>query len=305
MKVIFMGTPDFAVPALKKLIESEHKVVCAYTQPPRPADRGHKLKSSPVQQLAEENNIEVRYPTNLRDESEIKKFQNLEADIAVVAAYGLILPIGILTDCKYGCINIHPSILPRWRGAAPIQRAIMAGDRETGVGIMQMNEGLDTGDILLEKRIKLNDVYDAKMLHDELADLGADMILQTIERLKNNTITPRIQADEGLTYAKKITKEESVINWNKSAREINNLIRGLSPYPAAYFMYKNEKIKILQAEISDSKFDFPAGKIIDNHLTIACGEGNLSPTIVQRSGKKPMATSEMLKGFAIPNGTQL
>jgi len=303
MKIIFMGSPVFAAPTLQKLIDSEHDVICVYTQAPKPAGRGHKVRKSPIHELAENNDIEVRHPKSLKDKDEQKLFDELGADIGVVAAYGLLLPKEILESPKMGCINLHPSLLPRWRGAAPLQRTIMAGDNETGVCIMQMDEGLDTGDILLEERISLDDTYNAELLHNECAELGANMVLNTIEGLKEKNISPRKQSEEGVEYAKKISKEECQIDWNKPASEIHNFIRGLSPYNGAYFMYNNEKIKILESEIYKSNLDQPAGKVIDNFLTISCQEGAIIPMIVQRSGKKAMDTSDMLRGFSIPDGT--
>lgn len=300
-----MGSPEFALPTLKKLIDSEHEVICVYTQVPKPAGRGHKLRKSPIHEYAEANNILVRYPKSLKDINEQKLFDELKADIGVTAAYGLLLPKEVLESPKMGCINIHPSLLSRWRGAAPIQQAIIAGDIETGVCIMQMDEGLDTGDILLKENIQFDDNYNAELLHDELSELGAEMILLTLDGLENKTIIPQKQSDEGVTYAKKITKDECKIDWNKPVKDINNMIRGLSPYPAAYFIYKNEKIKILEAEIYKGNFDYPAGKVIDNFLTVMCGKGALSPTKVQRSGKKSMSTQDMLRGFPIPDGTIL
>jgi len=305
MKVIFMGSPAFAAPTLQKLIDSEHEVICVYTQAPKPAGRGHKIRKSPIHELAENNNIEVRHPKSLKDKNEQKLFDELNADIGVVAAYGLLLPKAILEAPKFGCINLHPSLLPRWRGAAPIQRTIMEGDKETGICIMQMDEGLDTGDILLEEKIELDDNYNAGLLHDECAESGADMIIRTIKGLGDNSITPNKQSEDGATYAKKISKDECKIDWNKSASEVIDFIRGLSPYPGAYFMYEGEKIKILEAEIYKKNFDFPPGKVIDNLLTITCKSGAISPMKVQRSGKRVMDISDMLRGFSIPDGTKL
>lgn len=301
MKVIFMGTPAFAAPTLQALIDSEHTVVAVYSQPPRPAGRGQKERKGPVHELAEKHGISVEVPTSLKTPEAQKKFKDYGADIAVVAAYGLLLPEAILKACPRGCINIHPSLLPRWRGAAPIQRAIMAGDVQTGVCIMQMDEGLDTGAILHQANVPIPEDMGAGELHDMLAEMGADMILHTLKEC----VSPIPQAMSGVTYAKKITKEEARIDWTKSAKEIHCLIRGLNPAPGAFFVYKGENIKVFEARIVSDQSRAPAGTALDDALSLSCGEGVLKLMTVQRPGKKPMPAEEVLRGFSIPAKTML
>jgi len=303
MKIIFMGTPEFAVPALSALIESEHKVAAVYTQPPRPAGRGQKLKKSPVHDLAEKHNIIIRTPTTLKNEETQKEFVETGADVAVVSAYGLILPKPILEACQYGCINIHPSLLPRWRGASPIQRALMTGDAETGVCIMKMDEGLDTGDVLACEKTSIGKNETTSELHDRLATEGAKLLLSTIAKLE--TIKPQKQSEEGATYAKKLSKEEGKINWNLPAQLVHAQIRGVTPWPGASFFYKGEQIKVLKASYIDDKENKEPGKVLDDKLSIACKSGILHPEILQRQGKKPIAAEEFLRGFSIPAGTIL
>jgi methionyl-tRNA formyltransferase len=305
MKLVFMGTPEFAVPALKALVNSEHEVVCVYTQPPRPAGRGHKEQLTPIHALAVEHNIPIRTPKTLRDATAQEEFKALNADAAIVAAYGLILPKPILGAYKYGCINIHPSLLPRWRGAAPIQRTIMNGDTETAICIMQMDEGLDTGDVLLLEHMHLDDQITAGELHDIAAEKGAELLLITLSKLVKGEITPQKQAFEGVTYASKIAKEEGLINFELSAREINNQIRGLNPWPGCYFQYNGENIKVLKASFSMDGHSCMPGTVIDDNLTIACGLGYIKPLRVQRPGKTAMDTEVMLRGYPIKKGTIL
>lgn len=294
-KIIFMGTPLFALPALEKLIASDHKIVAVYTAPPKPAGRGHEVKKSPVHQLAEKHNIPVYTPASLKNES------LPEADVAVVAAYGLLLPEHILNAPKHGCINIHPSLLPRWRGAAPIQRTIMAGDKKTAVCIMQMDKGLDSGDILMQGEFELDPKITAGELHDFCANLGAEMVLGAVASL--GAITPVKQADDGVTYAKKITKEDELINWNDAAEEIERKIRGLNPFPAAYFMHDGKKIKVFAAEVEAATGK--AGEFLDDKLLIACGKSALRITRLQKEGKKPMTAEEFLNGSIIKKGVIL
>ena len=302
MRVIFMGTPDFSVAVLKALI-AKHEVVCVYTQPPRPAGRGHKLVASPIQVEAEKNGIIVRCPKTLKKEKEQKQFKELNADVAIVCAYGLILPQPILDGCPKGCINVHASLLPRWRGAAPIQRAIMAGDKQSGVTIMQMDAGLDTGDMLLSETVEITENMNAGELHDKLSVLGAKLILKTLDEMP----TPRPQPLTGDTYAYKITKEECLINWNKSAEELHNFIRGLAPYPKAYFNYKNEQIKVLASKVvSGVNSSEKVGTLLDDELTVVCGQGTLLRLeMLQRAGKNPQARADFLRGFKIEKGENL
>ena len=302
MRVIFMGTPDFSVPVLKALI-AKHNVVCVYTQPPRPAGRGHKLVSSPIQIEAEKNGIIVRCPKTLKKEENQKQFKDLNADVAVVCAYGLIIPQPILDACPKGCINVHASLLPRWRGAAPIQRAVMAGDKQSGVTIMQVDAGLDTGDMLLSQSVEITENMNAGDLHDKLSVLGADLILQVLDKMPE----PIHQPEEGITYAHKITKEECLIDWNHSAEELHNFIRGLSPYPKAFFNYKDEQIKVLASEVvQNTDLTQKAGTLLDDNLTVACKDGTaLRLEILQRAGKNPQSRADFLRGFKMQKGENL
>lgn len=296
MKVIFMGTPEFAVPVLNALCE-KHEVICVYTQPPRPSGRGMELMPTPIEQIARDKDLKVRCPENFKNEEDLKAFEDLKADVSVVCAYGLLLPQRILDACPKGCINIHPSLLPRWRGAAPIQRAIMAGDKQTGVCIMKMGAGLDTGDVFLEKSVKIDSEENAGDLHDKLSALSAEMILQVLDKMPK--AVP--QADKGATYAHKITKDECLIDWNKSAEEIHDFIRALAPYPKAYFNYQDEKIKVLASKVvSKNQCVAPSGTLLDDNLTVACGKGTLQLECLQRSGKSALSRDDFLRGFKIP-----
>ena len=301
MKVVFMGTPDFSVPVLKALAK-HHEVICVYTQPPRQAGRGNKLLASPVQQTAERLNIPVRTPVSLRKEDATKEFQSLEADVGVVCAYGLILPKGILDAPKLGCINVHASLLPRWRGAAPIQRAIEAGDKESGVTIMQMDVGLDTGDMLLKGIVPIDENTTGQILHDALSQQGADLIIQVLEKMP----APQKQPETGITYAEKIQKNEALINWELSAQQIKNKIMAFNPYPATYFNLNGERIKVFNAVVEDFNHNKPAGTILDNKLLVACGNHTaLRLTELQREGKKRMIAEDLLKGFELKEGTTI
>lgn len=301
MRVIFMGTPDFSVPVLRALI-SKHEVVCVYTQPPRPAGRGQKLTPSAVQKEAESHGIMVRYPVSLKSQTEQNLFEMLKADVAVVCAYGLILPQPILNACPKGCINVHASLLPRWRGAAPIQRAIMSGDDKSGVTIMQMEAGLDTGDMLLSESTPITDETTAGQLHDKLSEIGAKLILKVLDKMP----TPVAQPFDGVTYAHKITKEDCVIDWNKPAATISAQIRGLSPYPKAFFTYNGEDIKVLNAKVLPIATKEVIGTILDDNLTVACGLGTvLQLDELQRPGKGVVAREAFLRGYPIKKGERL
>ncbi len=303
LRTIFMGTPGFAAVALKALIDVGHDVIAVYSQPPRPKGRGMDVQKSPVHTLAEESGIEVRTPVSVKAPEEIAAFQALQADVAVVAAYGLILPKAILATSRYGCLNIHASLLPRWRGAAPIQRAIMAGDAETGITIMRMAEGLDTGPMLLREAVPIEAETDAGALHDALAELGARMVVEALDKLPDGlSATP--QPADGVTYAAKITKDEARIDWRRGALEIDRQIRGLSPNPGAFTEIKGERVVILAAELLSGDVGAP-GIVADDQLTIACGQGALRPTLVKRAGKRAMSVEEMLRGFAVPKGMRL
>ncbi|MEI7670203.1 MAG: methionyl-tRNA formyltransferase [Pseudomonadota bacterium] len=302
LRLIFMGTPEFAKVVLASLVDSRHEVVAVYTQPPRPAGRGKKDKITPVNEYANSQNIPVYTPQNLKDNEIQQNLKNYNADGIIVAGYGLLLPKAVLEATSIGCINIHPSLLPRWRGAAPIERAIMAGDKETGVVIMQMDEGLDTGDMLMTHKIAIPEDADAARMRKILAEISCKLLLATLDNIIKNKIIALKQQSEGISYAAKINKEEMRIIWSESATSIRNKIRGLSPDYGAYFVYNGENIKILAAEIVEKKCSEKFGIVVDDNLLVATGENYLLPKIVQRSGKKPMPTLEMLRGFKIKKG---
>jgi len=300
MRIIFMGSPDFAVPTLEALVGAGHEVIAAYTQPPRPAGRGKGERQTPVEVRAGELGIEVRSPRSLRGEEEQQAFAELEADVAVVAAYGLILPQPILDAPMLGCLNVHGSLLPRWRGAAPVQRAIMAGDEVTGVTIMQMEAGLDTGPMLLKRAVEIGD-KNAAQLTEELAKLGAAMMAEVLGDLPS--FEPIPQPEDGVTYAAKISKDEARIDWSRPATELVRQVQGLAPFPGAWFEANGERVKLLGAE--RARGDGEPGEVLDEELTIACGNGSLRPTLVQRAGKGAMSATDLLRGFAVPKGTIL
>ncbi|MCC2979454.1 methionyl-tRNA formyltransferase [Sphingomonas sp. IC4-52] len=301
MRIVFMGTPDFAVPALDALVAAGHEIVAAYSQPPRPGGRrGRALVPSPVHQRAEALGIEVRTPVSLKDADEQQAFAALGADVAVVAAYGLILPRPVLDAPRYGCLNIHGSLLPRWRGAAPIQRAILAGDEETGVGIMQMEAGLDTGPVRLEGRTPVAGKT-AGELTRELADLGARLMVQVLADLDGHPATP--QPEDGVTYAAKIAKDELRLDFAQEATAAERQIRAFNP-PGAWVEVNGERLRILSAEVCPVVTGEP-GEVIDDHLTIRCASGAIRPTSVQRAGRGVMTVADLLRGFPIPSGTRL
>ena len=294
MKVIFMGTPAFSVPVLDALAR-EHEVVAVYCQPPRPAGRGKKDRPSAVQLRAEALGLPVHHPRSLKGPEEQAAFAALGADIAVVVAYGLILPQQILDAPRKGCLNIHASLLPRWRGAAPIHRAIMAGDRETGICIMQMDAGLDTGPVLLRASTPIGGTETTGELHDRLSTLGARLILEALEQLPE--LTPVPQPEDGVTYAAKITKAEARINWSRPASELVHHINGLSPFPGAFTEIAGERIKLLRATLAEGQ-GTPGERI--EGFTVACGSGALRVLDAQREGKKPMPAAEILRGKPLP-----
>lgn len=303
MRIIFMGTPDFAVPTLEALVAAGHDVVAVYTQPPRPAHRGKRETPSPVQRSAETLAIPVRTPSSLKSPEAQAAFAALNADVAVVAAYGLILPQPILDAPRHGCLNVHGSILPRWRGAAPVQRAILAGDRETGVAIMQMEAGLDTGPVRLEGRTPIGDKT-AGDLTAELAELGATLMVQVLADLA--AYPPIPQPEDGVTYAAKIAKDEARIDWNLSAVQIERSVRAFAPVPGAWFELAGERVKLLRAEVLPPAGSGAApGTVLDDALTIACNPGAIRPLLVQRAGRGAMTTEDMLRGFAVAPGTRL
>jgi len=302
MRLAFMGTPDFSVPALAELLAAGHDIAAVYTQPPRPAGRGHQPRPSPVQAFAEAHGLPVRTPTSLKSSDEQEAFAALDLDVAVVAAYGMILPRPILDAPRFGCLNLHASLLPRWRGAAPIQRAIMAGDTETGIMVMQMEEGLDTGPVLLAERVPIAPDETAGSLHDKLANIGGPLIVRALAALSRDALTPTPQPEAGVTYAHKISKEESRIDWSRPAQELDRIIRGLTPFPGAFFELpgadgKPVRLKVLRARPVEGSGN--PGTPLDG-LTIACGEGALEITDVQPAGKRAMSAEEFLRGFRLP-----
>ena len=300
MRVIFMGSPDFAVPTLEALVAAGHDVVAAYTQPPRPAGRGKAERPTAIEVRARALGIEVRSPRSLKGNEEQAAFAVLRADVAVVAAYGLILPQAILDSPTHGCLNVHASLLPRWRGAAPVQRAIMAGDEVTGVTVMAMEAGLDTGPMLLKRMVAIND-KNAAQVTQELAELGATAMVEVLSDL--TAFPPMAQPGEGVTYAAKISKDEARIDWVRPASELVRQVQGLAPFPGAWFEVAGERIKVLSAfAVEDGGAQ---GTVLDERLTVACGEGALRPLLVQRAGKGAMGPEEMLRGFSVPQGTRL
>ncbi len=293
MRVVFMGTPEFSVPALNR-IAARHEVAAVYSQPPRVAGRGQKPRLSPVHAAARSLGLDIRTPTRLRDADQIAAFAALQADVAVVVAYGLILPQPILDAPRFGCLNIHASLLPRWRGAAPIQRAILAGDPETGVTIMQMEAGLDTGPMIATARTPIGAEDTAQDLHDRLSGLGADLVLSVLEDLPA-TATP--QPEDGVTYAQKIDKAEARIDWTQPAATIDRQIRALSPFPGAWCDISGERVKLLRSRVSVGQ-GVP-GELLSG-FRVACGSGAVEILQAQRAGRKPMAAEELLRGWALP-----
>ena len=299
MRIVFMGSPHFAVPSLNALAQRGDELVAVYTQPPRPGGRGKAERKTAVHQRAEALGIEVRTPRTLRDPDEQERFRALDADLAVVAAYGLILPRPILEAPKRGCINVHASLLPRWRGAAPIQRAILAGDEVSGVTIMRMEEGLDTGPMLLSRTLDIRG-KNAGQVTEELATLGAEALTEWLAHP-----TPgEPQPDEGATYASKIDKSEARIDWRQPAAHVERQVRAFNPVPGAWFEATGERVKLLEAAAGDDASGRP-GEVLDDCLTIACGQGYIRPLKVQRAGRAPMTPGELLRGFPIPKSTIL
>jgi methionyl-tRNA formyltransferase len=307
MCIVFMGTSDFAVPALRAILEAGHEVTAVYTQPPRAAGRGMALRPSPVQHAAEQAGLKVLTPERLKGPKEQERFRALRADVAVVVAYGLILPRAILDGTKHGAFNIHASLLPRWRGAAPINRAIMAGDTETGVSIMRINAGLDAGPVCLESRVPIGRDETAGELHDRLAVEGAHLMVDALAKLEAGSLDCRAQAGDGVTYAAKLEPDETRIDWNKSAPKVHAMIRGLSPFPGAWFEAelngRKERVRALRSTLVEISGD--PGAVLDDHLTVACGEGAVRLVEVQRAGKRPMAADEFLRGVTLRPGAIL
>ena len=305
LDLVFMGTPEFAATVLSALFAADHHIRAVYTQPPRPAGRGHRLHPSPVQTLAERHGLAVRCPPTLRDPAAQAEFAAIPADVAVVVAYGLLLPNPVLEAPRLGCINVHASLLPRWRGAAPIQRAILAGDAETGITIMQMDEGLDTGPILLCEAIPIAPKETAGQLSERLAALGARMIVEALDGLARSRLQARPQLADGATYAMKLRRDESRLDWRRPAAELERQVRAFDPWPGAYFEGRGERIRVLAAETAPQTVPAPPGTVLDKFLAIACGEGVFRPLRLQRTGRAPLDTQEFLRGFALPPGTIL
>ncbi len=300
MRIIYMGTPDFAVPALTALAAAGHEIAAVYSQPPRPAGRGKALRPSPVHAQADRMGIDVRTPVSLKDADVQAAFAALNADVAVVAAYGLILPRPILDAPRLGCFNIHASLLPRWRGAAPIQRAILSGDNVTGVTIMDMEAGLDTGPMRAKHVTPIEDKT-AGALTEELAQAGAELMVEVLDDLPAHPPVP--QPQEGVTYASKIDKAESRIDFTRDAHQVERLVRAFNPFPGAFFEYRGERFRILAAHVEEH--GGPAGELLDNSLLIGCGHASLRPTLIQRAGKGAMSPGEFLRGYDMPAGSRV
>lgn len=308
LRIIFMGTPDFSVPTLQNLKQAGHEIVAVYSQPPRPAGRrGLDLTKSPVHQAAELLGIPVLTPLNFKAEEDRETFREFKADVAVVVAYGLLLPVAILEGTRLGCYNGHASLLPRWRGAAPIQRAIMAGDEKTGMIVMKMEKGLDTGPMALTREVEITQTMTAGELHDKLMLVGARAMVEAMEKLEADDLPLTPQPEEGVLYAAKIDKGETHIDFSKPARNVHNHIRGLSPFPGAWFEAeingKPERIKVLASAVGEGSG--AAGQLLDDALTVACSEGAVRLTRLQKAGGKPLDASDFLRGTALPKGTVL
>jgi methionyl-tRNA formyltransferase len=306
LRVIFMGTPDFAVPTLSEIVGQGHEVVAVYTRPPAMAGRGMDLKPSPVHRMAERFGLPVLMPKTLRNDEAAEAFRGHEADVAVVVAYGMLLPKAILDAPELGCLNLHASLLPRWRGAAPIQRAVMAGDRETGVAVMRMEEGLDTGPVAMAERIAIGPDMNAGELHDRLMVLGADLMVRALAALSRGALSFTPQPEEGVTYAHKLRNEDALIDWTSPAQAVHDHIRGLSPFPGAYFTADfgkgRERVKVLRAAPAAGSGE--PGTLLDADAAVACGEGAVRLIQVQRAGKAPLAADEFLRGVRLGLGAR-
>ena len=307
MNIIFMSSSEFGLPTLQKIVGSKNKIVAVYTQPPKKSGRGLKVNKSVIHQYAEQNNLNIRTPADLSAEAEIDFLNKLNPDLGVVVSYGLLIPTRILKIARFGFLNIHPSLLPRWRGAAPIQRAIMCGDKKTGINIMKLDEGLDTGDICKKIVIEIEETDNNESLSLKLSKLGAELMTQVISELKDGNLNFTSQEVRNITYAKKVDKSETKLDFHCTASDINNKIRGLSPYPGAWFKYTDEsdnfRARIIQAEILERRGE--PGEIIDNDFSIACGDNAIKPIIIQKEGKKPMQIMEFLRGTKIQKGVIL
>lgn len=305
LDVVFMGTPNFAATVLEALIAAGHRLRMVYTQPPRPAGRGYREQRSPVHTLAERRDIAVRTPPSLRDAEAQAQFAAVGADAVVVAAYGLILPQPILEAPRLGCLNVHASLLPRWRGAAPIERAILAGDQETGITIMQMDAGLDTGPILMREAVPIRPSDTGGSLTDKLAELGARLIVAALDGVASGTVQPVLQPEEGVTYARKLHRAEAQLDWRNSAKALERQVRAFDPRPGAFFTLGGERIRVFAAGLLPASPNLMPGMVIDDALAVGCGEGALRPLRLQRPGRTPQETAAFLRGYPIPPGAVL
>jgi methionyl-tRNA formyltransferase len=305
LDLVFMGTPVFAATILEALIGAGHRLLAVYTQPPRPASRGHRLQPSPAQLLAERHGLVVRCPARLRDQQAQAEFAALGAEAAVVAAYGLILPGAMLSAPRLGCVNVHASLLPRWRGAAPVQRALLAGDGEIGITIMQMEEGLDTGPILMQQPLPIGPAATAAGLTDELARVGGSLMVAALDGLARGALMPLPQPQEGVTYAPKISREEGRLDWGHPAAELERRVRALDPWPGAFFEHGGEPIRVLASAVLPGASEAPPGTVLDDRLSIACGSGALRLLRLQRPGRAALDMAEFLRGYPIIPGTLL
>lgn len=307
LKLAFLGTPEFALPALDALVRAGHEIACVYCQPPRPTGRGQKPKPSPVERAARRLGLIVRTPESLKSEAEQQAFAALALDAAVVVAYGLILPEAVLNAPKLGCLNAHASLLPRWRGAAPIARAILAGDRETGITVIRLVPELDAGPILVRRSSPIAPDATAASLHDALAALAAPLLLEALDGLARGTLEPRVQPLAGITYAAKIEKSEARIAWSAEAEAIERKVRAFNPHPGAYFEHRGERIKLLKAVVVDLLGNAPPGTVLDGQLTVACGGADRALRLIElkRAGRRAMTAQAFLRGFPIPEGSRL
>ena len=309
LRLAFMGTSEFAVPSLQALLAADHDILCVYSQPARPSGRGHRVQLSPVHYYAQSHNLLVRTPQTFKTVESQDEFHALKCDAAVVCSYGLLLPKPILMEPRLGCINIHASLLPRWRGASPIHHALLAGDSETGVTIMQLDKGLDTGPVILTSRVSIVSRITAQELHDQLALLGAQLIIPALSGLADQTLTPYPQSQEGITYAPKLDRSHGRIDWSMSAVSIERQIRALMPWPGSWFEYHGERIKVIECELlcpMDSDHSVaPAGCLLDNRMTVACGTGMIRLVKVQRPGRKIIDGQSFLHGIALDIGSIL
>ena len=306
LRLAFMGSPSFSLPGLSALAQAGHDIRLVFSQPPRPAGRGHKEQPSPVQAFAESRGWPVRTPPSLKDPDVVAELAAEKLDAIIVIAYGLLLPKTVLELPRLGCINVHASLLPRWRGAAPIQRALLAGDRESGITIMIMEQGLDSGPMLLSAKTPITDTTTGDQLHDTLSHMGAPLLLEALDKLDRGRLTPQAQPENGITYAEKLSRKESRLDWRRDAAYLERQIRAFTSWPGSYFESAGgEKIKVLGAQVVETEGEFPPGRILDEGFTVACGSGALRLTRLQRAGKKPLPSAEFLRGQPFPAGTDL